>query len=192
MDCERVTKDAAMSFFSSLPSDAGVRHAMALNKPAGRALVKLHTEIMRRPSQLSPGEREWIAAYVSALNACRYCHGVHSVTAENFGIDPALLTRMIDDLEHSGLEDKWLPLIAYLRKLTLTPSRLVDADLQAVFAAGWDEQALHDAILVVCLFNFMNRFADGHGIKGDSGAFVARGKALMEAGYDPLLDTLAG
>ncbi|NJO24311.1 MAG: peroxidase-related enzyme [Sphingomonadales bacterium] len=180
-----------MSFFSRLPGDAGVRHAMALNKPAGRALVQLHTAVMRQPSQLSAGERELIAAYVSGLNACRYCHGVHSVTAETFGVDPALLTRMIDDLERSGLGDKWLSLMAYVRKLTLSSSRLVAADAQAVLAAGWDEQALHDAIAVVCLFNFMNRFADGHGIKGESSVFVARGKALMEGGYDPLLETLA-
>jgi hypothetical protein len=113
------------------------------------------------------------------------------MTAEKFGVDPDLLTRMIDDLERSGLEAKWLPLMAYIRKLTLSPSRLVAADAQAVFAAGWDEQALHDAIAVVCLFNFMNRFADGHGIKGDTGVFAARGKALMEGGYDPLLATLA-
>jgi uncharacterized peroxidase-related enzyme len=152
--------------------------------------VELHTEIMRQPSELSAGEREVIAAYVSGLNACRYCHGVHSVTAENFGIDPALLTRMIDDLERSGLEDKWLPLMAYVRKLTLWPSRLVAADAHAVFAAGWDEQALHDGIAVVCLFNFMNRFADGHGIKGDAAVFAERGRALKEGGYDPLLAIL--
>lgn len=180
-----------MSFFSRLPSDAGVRHAMALNKPAGRALVDLHTRIMRQPSDLSAGERELIAAYVSALNNCRYCHGVHSVTAEAFGVDTGLLARMIEDLEHSGLEHKWLPMMAYVRKLTLSPSRLVAADAQAVFAAGWDEQALHDAIVVVCLFNFMNRFADGHGIKGDAAVFAARGHALKDDGYDPLLEMLA-
>jgi len=81
--------------------------------------------------------------------------------------------------------------MAYVRKLTLSPSHLVAADAQAVFAAGWDKQALHDTIGVVCLFNFMNRFADGRGIKGDTGVFAARGKALMEGGYDPLLETLA-
>jgi hypothetical protein len=114
------------------------------------------------------------------------------VTAQAFGVDAGLLSRMIEDLEHSGLEHKWLPLMAYVRKLTLSPSRVVAADAQAALGAGWDEQALHDAVAVVCLFNFMNRFADGHGIKGDSGVFDARGKALMEGGYDPLLESLAG
>jgi uncharacterized peroxidase-related enzyme len=180
-----------MSFFAGLPADAGVRHAMALNKAAGRALVKLHTAIMREPSLLSPGERELIAAYVSGLNDCRYCHGVHSVTAQNFGVEPGLLIRMVEHLDTSGLDVKWLPLMAYVRKLTLTPSRLVSADAEAVFAAGWDERTLHDAINVACLFNFMNRLADGHGIKGDSAMYAARGKALQEGGYDPLLECLA-
>jgi hypothetical protein len=52
-----------MPFFPSLPPDAGVRHILPLNKPAGRALIELH---------------ELIAAYVSGLNACRYCCGVHA------------------------------------------------------------------------------------------------------------------
>jgi AhpD family alkylhydroperoxidase len=108
-----------MSFFSRLPGDAGVRHAMALNKPAGRALVELHTRIMRQPSDLSAGERELIAAYVSALNNCRYCHGVHSVTAEAFGVDAGLLTRMTEVLVRSGLEHNWLHMMAYVRKLAV-------------------------------------------------------------------------
>lgn len=180
-----------MSFFAGLPPDAGVRHAMALNKRAGRALVSLHTEIMRQPSRLSAAERELIAAYVSGLNECRYCRGVHAVTAESFGVDPTLLTGMIENLERSALEAKWVPLMAYVRKLTLSPSRLVSADAEAVFAAGWDERTLHDVINVVCLFSFMNRLADGHGIRGDSAVFAARGKALQEGGYDPLLEILA-
>lgn len=180
-----------MTFFTTLPADAGVRHAMALNKRAGRALVALHTAIMRDESDLSAGERELIAAFVSGLNECHYCHGVHAVTAEAFGIDPGLLARLIVDPSTSGVEPRFVPLLAYVRKLTLTPSRLIDADTQAVIEAGWTERALHDAISVACLFNFMNRYADGHGIKGNESLFTERGRSLMSAGYDPLLALLA-
>lgn len=175
-----------MSYFPSLPGDSGVRHAMTLNKPAGRALLALHTAVMRQPSDLSPGEREMIAAFVSALNSCRYCYGVHSMTAAAYGMDADLLTRMIDDVSGSGVADRLIPILDYVRKLTLSPSRIVDADAAAVFAAGWSEQALHDAINVACLFSFMNRFADGHGIKGTEQLFAERGQALMKDGYDPL------
>ena len=176
-----------MPFLSSLPEDAGVRHAMALNPEAGRALVHLHTAVMRGPSPLTAAERELLAAYVSALNGCRYCHGVHAATARHFGIAEGLLEAMVTDLESAPLPDRLRPIMAYARKLTLTPGRMTAADARAVIDAGWDERTLHDAVAVVCLFNFMNRFAEGHGIKGDAAMFEERGRELAEGGYDPLL-----
>jgi AhpD family alkylhydroperoxidase len=162
-------------FFKSLPPDAGVRHILQLNKPAGRALIELHDRLMRSDSPLSPAQHELIAAHVSRLNACQYCYGVHAETARAFG---------------AVEEAKLKPILAYAEKLTLTPTRLTEADAAAVFAAGWSERALHDAILTTCLFNFMNRLLEGHGCHGNPEVFATRGKALKEEGYKPLLKLL--
>ena len=62
-----------------------------------------------------------------------------------------------------------------------------EADADAVFAAGWSERALHDAILTTCLFNFMNRLLDGHGCPGNAQIFKERGQGLARDGYAPLL-----
>jgi hypothetical protein len=62
------------------------------------------------------------------------------------------------------------------------------ADADMVFTAGWSEQALHDAISVCALFNFMNRFVEGHGIKGTPGYFALAAKRLREGGYARLID----
>ena len=69
---------------------------------------------------------------------------------------------------------------------------MVQADADAVFAAGWDERALHDAVCVACLFNFMNRLVEGHGVKGNPGLYRERGRILMETGHAPLLNRLDG
>jgi hypothetical protein len=66
----------------------------------------------------------------------------------------------------------------------------VQADADKVFAAGWSERALHDAVLTTCLFNFMNRLLEGHGAKGSAEVYHARGQALKESGYSPLLEYL--
>ena len=71
----------------------------------------------------------------------------------------------------------------------------IEGEWDAVFAAGWDEQALHDAIMVVCCFNFMSRLPEGHGVEGPKsdrrGAlFTERGRRLKEEGYLPLLSQL--
>ncbi len=41
------------------------------------------------------------------------------------------------------------------------------ADADRVYAAGWDERALFDAISICGLFNLMNRIVEGSGIKAN-------------------------
>jgi uncharacterized peroxidase-related enzyme len=179
-----------MSYFASLPADAGVRHILALNPAAGQALVMFHTAALRNDGPLTPKDKELIAAYVSGLNACQYCFGVHSQTAQAFGVTEDVLTQLLADVDTAPVDEKLKPLLRYARKLTQEPSRMTTADAQAVFDAGWNEAALHDAVLTICLFNFMNRLLEGHGVKGDAALYEMRGKALKEQGYDPLLNLL--
>lgn len=179
-----------MPFFESLPADAGVRHILQLNKPAGRALIEFHEALLRSDSPLGAARLELIAAYVSGLNACHYCYGVHSETARSFGLAPQALEAMLADLETAPVEPSMRPVLRYAHKLTLNPSKMTRADADAVFAAGWSERALHDAVLTIGLFNLMNRLLEGHGCKGASDIYAARGKALMDQGYAPLLKLL--
>lgn len=179
-----------MPFFRSLPADAGVRHILQLNKTAGRALIEFHTALMRADSPLTPAQHELIAAYVSGLNACQYCYGVHAETAKAFGLAEGALEAMLADLDAAPVESKMRPLLSYAKKLTQTPTSMTQADADTVFAAGWSERALHDAVLTTCLFNFMNRLLEGHGCKGSLEIFAQRGPALKEEGYAPLLKFL--
>lgn len=179
-----------MPFFQSLPEDAGVRHILGLNKPAGRALIQFHEALLRGDSPLSPTQLELIAAYVSGLNACHYCYGVHAQTAAAYGVDPTLLEALLRDIDSAPVEPALRPILQFARKLTLSPARMTQADADSVFSAGWSERALHDAVLTIGLFNFMNRLLEGHGCKGSEESFTARGNALKEQGYAPLLKFL--
>jgi len=181
-----------MPFFSALTSDSGVRDVLTMNPAAGRALIEYHEAVLRGPSPLSAAERELIAAYVSGLNACHYCHGVHTVTAEALGVPAGLLKSLLDDPATAPVDAKLKPILAYAMKLTLTPARLTQADADLVAAAGWSERALHDAISVCCLFNFMNRMIEGHGIEGHAELYRRRGQALKDDGYAPLIKLLGG
>jgi alkylhydroperoxidase family enzyme len=70
--------------------------------------------------------------------------------------------------------------------LTLAPSRMTPADAQAVFDAGWDEQALHDAVSVCALFNLMNRLVDGLGLVADDDYAQFSARRLADIGYTGL------
>lgn len=179
-----------MTKFPGLGQDATVPDILKMSPDAGVALMELHEAIMRAPSALSAGERELIAAYVSGLNDCRYCRGVHSETAKAYGIPAASLDRLAGDLDGAGIDPRMLPMLRVARKLTEEPASLTTADTQAVYAAGWDEKALHDAIMVVCCFNFMNRLLEGHGVHGNEDMYRQRGPMLMKHGYLPLIRLL--
>ena len=179
-----------MPFLPSLPADAGVRHILQFNKPVGRHLIEMHTALMRTDSPLTPAEHELIAAYVSGLNACQYCYGVHAETARAFGLAEGAVETLLTDLDAAPIDPRMRPILAYAKKLTLTPAKMTQADADAVFAAGWSERALHDAVLTTCLFNFMNRLLEGHGCKGSKELFALRGPALRDEGYAPILELL--
>ncbi len=154
-----------MSFFPSLPQDNDL---LALWKRHNRGLEPLlayHDAILRGPSQLSEGERELIAAYVSALNGCRFCFAAHRAHAIAWEIAPEVFTEMAVDPGHPSLPAKLGPVLAYVEKLTRTPHAVEAADAEAVLAAGYGEAGLYDIISVTALFNFMNRMVEGSGIK---------------------------
>ena len=127
-------------------------------------LLEYHDRVLRSDNQLTVGERELIAAYVSSLNACSFCYNAHEVFARAHGIAPDTIDALLDDPNSAAVEPKLRPLLAYVRKLTLTPAKVVKADSQAVYDAGWTEEALFAAIQTCALFNLMNRIVDGTGV----------------------------
>lgn len=139
--------------------------------------------LMRGPSPLSTGERELIAAYVSGLNACRYCHDSHALVAQGFGIDAALLAHLLDDFESAPLSAGLRPLLRYVRKLTVTPSRMTESDAEAVYGAGWDDSALFHAVAICAYFNQMNRLVEGCGIRSTPAGCGNSARRLLQNGY---------
>ncbi|KTE01894.1 MULTISPECIES: carboxymuconolactone decarboxylase family protein [Alphaproteobacteria] len=167
-----------MSIFPSLPDDAQLADVFRRFAKGVPALLAYHDDILRDRSPLTVATRELIAAYVSGLNACTYCHGSHVLAAEAFGIDPALLESLLHDVEAAAIDPALKPLLAFVAKLTREPAKIGARDAAAVYAAGWSEDALFAAISVCALFNFMNRIVEGAGVRIDP---LAEGKAERAA-----------
>ncbi|HSA79404.1 MAG TPA: peroxidase-related enzyme [Geminicoccaceae bacterium] len=174
----------------SPPDDARLLHVFQGYPATSRPLLEYHQILLRGPSPLSVAERELIAAYVSGLNGCHYCHGVHSATAQAFGVSEGTLDDLLAAVDGARVDARLKPILHDAHKLTLTPTRLTEADAAAVYAAGWDERALHDAVSVAALFNLMNRLVEGLGIDAGQAYFDEAGERLLREGYQGLLKTL--
>lgn len=67
---------------------------------------------------------------------------------------------MACDWRTAGLNATDQALCRYAQKLTLTPSQMVEADVNELRSHGLDDRAVHDATQVIAYFNYINRVAD--------------------------------
>lgn len=91
---------------------------------------------------------------------------------------------VLQDYRTAPITDREKTLFAFIDRVNRESSRIQRADVDAVKAAGWSEEALYDAITVCALFNFYNRWIDATGV-GDmpAAAYAASGERLAVAGY---------
>lgn len=150
--------------FPSLPEDATLGSIYRAFPDKLAPLCEYESRVMRGESDLTVAQRELLAAYVSGLNACAYCHGAHTIFAKAYGVDVETTEALMEDLDGAPVDQSLKPMLAYVRKLTLTPSRMTESDANDVYNAGWSESALFDAIQVCGVFNLVNRFLEGTGI----------------------------
>jgi len=172
-----------MALLRSLPENATLADLRQTYADLLEKLRPYGQRLMRGPSPLTPGERELIAAFVSGVNSCRYCHGAHSLVARAFGVDEAVLAASLDDIGVAPIDARLKPILRYVRKLTETPSRMTAADAAAVYDAGWNDEALLHAIAVCAYFNNMNRLVEGAGIVGTTEEYSVAAQRLVAHGY---------
>ena len=114
-------------------------------------------------SPLTPGEREMIQGFVAGLINCQFAYVAHSAAAVARGIEPGVVEKLVTDVASAPVSAKLKPLLALVKKLALEPTKVSQSDADAVFAAGWDEQAYHSAVAVTARMTFMSKIIHGHG-----------------------------
>jgi len=78
--------------------------------------------------------------------------------------DEELVAGVLRDLETSRLSEKEKALFRFVDKVNRQSPSITAADMQPLYAAGWDDEAIYYAITVCALFNFYNRWIDASGV----------------------------
>lgn len=176
-----------MAHLDKLPERATLLDVFRTVPQVAELANALADAVLRAPGALSPAEREFLFAYVSGLNACHFCHGTHTAVAGALGADVAVLRAAVADSQAPEVEPRLRPLLAFVRKLTEAPARVTRSDADAVRAAGWSDDALHEAILCCALASFFNRWVEGTGADADDDWLAKAGAMLAAQRYsDPL------
>jgi uncharacterized peroxidase-related enzyme len=80
------------------------------------------------------------------------------------GLD-AFIHQIVDDWRQAGLPDALLLLAEFAEKVTRAPAACTEADITRLRAAGWSDEAIHDAVQVSAYFNYINRVAEALGVE---------------------------
>lgn len=159
---------------------------LAAFRATGRPLNDLADAVMRGPSSLTRAERELIAAYVSSGNGCYFCTHAHAATARHlYGDRASVVTGVLADPAAADLDEEMRALLAIAAKVRRGGRRVTDSDVRRARAAGADDRAIHDAVLIAAVSSLFNRYVDGLAADAprDPAAYAEIGARIAARGY---------
>jgi uncharacterized peroxidase-related enzyme len=174
-----------MAHIALPPGVPGIGGPLAQYPETGGPLRTLAEALLRGPSTITPAEREMIATYVSSRNECRFCMSSHAAAAEHLlGDDRAVVRQVIADPTTAPISDKMKALLVIAGKVQQGGRRVTDEDVAAARAAGADDKAIHDTVLIAAAFCMYNRYVDGlDTIMPDDSVYDPMGAMLAQHGY---------
>ena len=91
---------------------------------------------------------------------------------------------MLADYNSAPISDAEKALFRFVEKVNRNSIGIGPSDIEAMHHAGWNDEAMYDAINVCGLFNFYNRWIDATGVcEMPEEAHRQSGKRLAERGY---------
>jgi len=164
----------------------GMRGLVVQRPDTGRLISDMANALLRKDEGLNPGEREFIAGYVSHLNKCAYCEQTHTaVAAAHQQCDIADLNRLKKDIGHKSLAPKLRSLLPIAAAVQRSGREVSEALLAAAREAGATDDDIHDTVLIAAFFCMCNRYVDGlaTAFEADEAMLRQAGALLAEHGY---------
>lgn len=143
----------------------------------GKPLRALAQTLLRGDqSELSQGDREVIASYVSSLNKCNFCCNSHGAAAANLLDGNYDLVQAVNaDYTTAPITDKLKSLLNIAGKVQSNAGSVSEQDIAQARQMGASDQDIHDTVLIAAAFCMYNRYVDG---------LTAAAPAEMQKYYD--------
>lgn len=109
-------------------------------------------------------QEESIATVVAVANQCRYSALTHAGFLRRTTRDHQLATMLLNDYTQASLAPTDRLMLDFALKLTQRPSSITKSDVEKLRQAGLEDRQILAVVLLTCLYNFMDRLADGLGV----------------------------
>ena len=167
-------------------AEPGIRGLLRYRPETARPLSELTEVLLRGPGTLTRGERELIAAYVSALNDCRYCSSSHSAcAAAQLPGGMALVEQVRARAASAPVSAKLKALLTIASAVAHSGHAVTAEHVADARAAGATDVEIHDTVLIAAAFCMFNRYVDGLATIApeDPALYAAGAQRLIKHGY---------
>jgi uncharacterized peroxidase-related enzyme len=93
----------------------------------------------------------------------------HGAGLQKLTRDERLVADVAADPDAADLPPREAAMVAWALKLTRTPGRMTEADLEPLRAAGLDDRGILDLAMVTAYYAYVNRLASGLGVEVEAG-----------------------
>jgi len=177
-----------MAHINLPPSIPGILGPLAAYPETARHLSSFTQELLRGKSSLTPAERELIASCVSQANLCKFCMNSHLAATRELWpqAERATVDKVVLGGETALVGDKLQALLDIALAVQRGGRNVTSEHIQRARAAGADDKAIHDTVLIAAAFCMFNRYVDGLGTwtPDDPAIYVQIGQVLASRGYN--------
>ena len=122
-----------------------------------RAFFAYHDALMLREGGLSKAEREMIVVATSGANNCLYCVVAHGAILRIYARNPRLADQLATNHRKAEISLRQRAMLDFAIKLSTRGAEVDEADLAALRAHGFDDEAIWDIGAITAFFSMSNR-----------------------------------
>ena len=131
---------------------------MLAHRPAEfRAFFDYHDALMEKDVGLSKAEREMIVVATSGAGNCLYCVVAHGAVLRIRAKDPLVSDQLATNYRKANITPRQRAMLDFAMKLSTRGGEIEDADVDALKAHGFDDDAIWDIGAITAFFAMSNR-----------------------------------
>ena len=125
-----------------------------------RAFFAYHDALMEKDAGLTKAEREMIVVATSGANNCLYCVVAHGAILRIRAKNPRVADQLATNYRKAEITPRQRAMLDFAMKISLESGAVGDADIAALKAHGFDDEAVWDIGAITAFFAMSNRLAN--------------------------------
>jgi uncharacterized peroxidase-related enzyme len=147
---------------------SGTRRLLLVDPQVGQPAKQLYDHLNLRPdSPISRLQREMVATVVYGMIGAQPCLSGHCEAMRRLTGGVELGLEFVERWPDYPMDARTRALLRYASRLTGSPDRITDQDIESLRQAGWDDHAVYEATALIGFFNFIGRIDAASGLPMD-------------------------